>query len=59
MVSVLKVYVSMREFKEGVGGSGDPYMQTVRGYDLAVKVLRENPELFKTWRADVSALCLW
>jgi hypothetical protein len=34
-LSVLKVYVSMRVFKGEIGGSGDPYMQIVRGYDLA------------------------
>jgi hypothetical protein len=43
-LSVPKVYVSMREFKGEVGGSGDLYMQIVRGYELAVKVLRENPD---------------
>ena len=38
---VLKVLISMREFKGEVGASGDPYMQIVRDYDLAVKVYGE------------------
>lgn len=43
-LSVLKVLISMREFKGEVGASGDPYMQIVRDYDIAVKGLQENPD---------------
>jgi hypothetical protein len=62
-LSVLKVYVSMREFKGEVGGGGDPYMQIVRGYDLAVKVLQENPGLsaqnFLKHGAPMFLLCVY
>lgn len=61
-LSVLKVLISMREFKEEVGASGDLYMQIVRDYGLGVKGLQENPDPaaqnFIKHGADVSALCL-
>ena len=62
-LSVAKVIVSMREFKGEVGGSGDPYMQIARGYDLAVKVLRESPDTaaqnFLTHGAPMFLLCVY
>ena len=60
--SVAKVFVSMREMNGEVGGSGDPYMRIVRGYDIAMKVVRENPgtaaQDFLKYGAPMFLLCV-
>ena len=38
------VPLSLREMKAEPGASGDPYMQVVRSYDLAVKTLRDKDD---------------
>ena len=38
------VPISLREMKAEPGASGDPYMQVVRSYDLAVKTLRNKDD---------------
>ena len=61
-LSVNGVLLSIREMKGEPGASGDPYMQVVRRYDLAVKAQREcdtpSAKAFVAQGAPMFLLCV-